>query len=74
MSWQLDIPSFGAVLVLHLRIQLSLPGLRALHKRAVLVMELAQHAGDLPLIDYTTALASPAGVARTVLPRSNVSA
>ena len=44
--------------------RLSLAWYRALHKGALLLVELAQHAKDCSLVDHTAALPSPTGVAR----------
>ena len=64
------IPSLRNRFFCSVAIQLSLSWLWALHKGALLSVELAQHTTRLPLIDLTPALPPPTRIARTVLPTS----
>jgi len=67
---RLGIPPLGYGLFLPLGIQFPFPWLRALHKRTLLRMELAQHAARLSLIYDTTTLPPPTRITRSFLPAS----
>ena len=65
------LPCVGRVLLVAVD-HLALPRQRALHKGALLLVELAQHAEHGTLVDHATALSPAAGVAGPLPPRADV--
>jgi hypothetical protein len=66
------LPSFRNRFFFPLRVQFSLPRLRALNESTLLGMKLAQHTARLPLIDHASALPPPARITRPILPTSGI--